>query len=276
MHQAAVGELPSMYQPRRATCCGFNVAKNCIGGPALFIGIPLLVVAHMRTVVLSSAFVEHRADACLIVEVLLEWLCCIACEVSLFLLLVADPGFIAEPTQLSCRCALCKVEVEDFDHHCDVLGVCIGKGNMCYFILFLFFTSLLCLVGGAENIGYIVLSISLYRIKDVNSSRSSFAAWKTLIVEWIGSMQHVCLVLLSVAAVYGGAACIFLCLRYTYLSYQGRNSVQRRRQETLRGSLAVVFADVFHPKFSHNYRFMSADKCEVMHEEVRRVIPPKG
>lgn len=255
-----------MFKPRRATCCGFNVARNCIGGPVLFIGIPLLVIVHMKTVVLTPFFVEHRADSRLLVEVLLEWLFCVLTECSLFLLLVVDPGFTEEPTELSCRCGNCKWEVEDFDHHCDVLGVCIGKGNMCYFILFLLFASLLCLLGGTENAVYIVLSISAHHFAGTVKPADYYEKRKKALVTWLSSTPHACLLLLCVAALYGGAVCIFLCLRYTYLAYEGRSSVRRRRRESLRGSLSLVFAHVLRPKFSHNYAFPVAFAVEEMSE----------
>ncbi|KPA82569.1 hypothetical protein ABB37_03601 [Leptomonas pyrrhocoris] len=241
-----------MYDSRRS-CCGFNVARNCFGGVALLVGVPLLVIVHMKTVVLTAFFVERRADSRLVAEILLEWLFCILVEACLFLLLVADPGFIGEPTELSCRCANCKMEVEDFDHHCGVLGACIGRGNMCYFILFLLFASLLCLLGGLENVVYIVLFAAAHKKRNANSSWTSFSAWRTALTDGADVIHVACLVLLSFVAVYGGAVCIFLCLRYTYLGYRGQSSVRRRRRESLRGSLALVFANVLNPQFSHKY-----------------------
>lgn len=253
-----------MYPSTRQSCCGFNVAKNCVGGPALLIGIPLLVIVHMKTVVLTPFFVERRANSHVLMEVLLEWLFCTLGECCLFLLLVTDPGFIEEPTELSCRCPDCKMEVEDFDHHCDAVGVCIGKGNMCYFILFLFFASLLCLIGGMENATYIMLSLASIQSENSSSSMVEWETWRTSLTAWASSTRHVCLLLLSVAAIYGGAVCIFLCLRYVYLACVGRSSVRRRRRKTQRGSLSLVFANVFRPQFSHNYRFTTVSAAEEM------------
>ncbi|KPI88261.1 hypothetical protein ABL78_2685 [Leptomonas seymouri] len=212
----------------------------------------------MKTVVLTAFFVGHRSGTLLLAEVLLEWLFCIMAELCLFLLLVADPGFTAEPTDLSCRCTTCRVEVEDFDHHCGVLGVCVGKGNMCYFILFLLFASLLCLLGGFENALYIASLVATCESTCAVSSRVSLEGCAAAIRDTVGYFPLMCHALLSIVAVYGGSVCVFLCLRYIHLCNQGKSSVRRRRRESLRGSLSLVFANVFRPHFSHHYQFVTA------------------
>lgn len=227
-----------------------------------------MVAVHMKSVILTPLLAQRHSDGQLLMEVLLECVICLLAESSLLLLLVTDPGFIEEPTDLSCRCANCQVEVEDFDHHCGVLGACIGKGNMCYFILFLLFASLLCFIGGAVNAAYIVQLIAEAPCQQGVCSWMSLKVMRSVVRSLFGSFRHLCLLLLTVAAVYGGAVCIFLCLRYTYLAYSGRSSVRRRRRETLRGSLSLVFANVFRPKFAHNYRFATLYASEEMLTDV--------
>lgn len=256
-----------MVSSSRRTCCGFNVAQNCVGGPALLIGIPLMVMVHMRMIVLTPLFTQSCSDTQLLLEVLLEFLWCLLAELCLFLLLVTDPGFTQETTELSCRCASCRMEVEDFDHHCGVLGACIGCGNMCYFILFLFFASLLCLTGGAMNAVYAASVMETFTSGQEKGAWRSYKAVASAARTFLGSLPNLCLLLLSSAAMCGGGVCLFLCLRYTYLAYHGRSSVRRRRRETLRGSLSVVFANVFRPKFAHNYRPTTLYASEEMSPE---------
>ena len=45
------------------------------------------------------------------------------------------------------HCPICNVCVEGFDHHCDVLDVCIGDGNISVFRAFLLYHALMCLYG---------------------------------------------------------------------------------------------------------------------------------
>ena len=44
----------------------------------------------------------------------------------------------------SFHCKLCNRCVADFDHHCDVLDVCVGKGNLHRFRLFVLYHASLC------------------------------------------------------------------------------------------------------------------------------------
>lgn len=51
------------------------------------------------------------------------------------------------------HCHVCKVCVDGFDHHCDVLDVCIGRGNVVLFRVFLWVHALLCGVAAASHFG---------------------------------------------------------------------------------------------------------------------------
>ncbi|CAG9582312.1 conserved hypothetical protein [Leishmania major strain Friedlin] len=236
----------------RRTICGFNVAGDCLGGLVLLIGIPALVVAHLAAVVLTPLFTASHDGNTLLLEVLLELFLCMGAVALLFLLLVADPGFVEVPTPLSCRCSHCGTEVDDFDHHCGAVGACIGKGNMCYFILFLLFAALLCVLGAVQNVAFVAATVRAH-IRDAGTSWTSIAALIRNIFTTLCWPRILCLLALSVAAVNGGVVCTFLCLRYTYLAYKGLSSVRRRRQFDVSGSLSKVFASTFRPAFSHNF-----------------------
>ena len=77
--------------------------------------------------------------------------------VVIVLLFISDPGIIEnrglghdveDSKNLTCRycntlktqnarhCYDCGVCIQNYDHHCDVIGKCIGGGNICLFYLF--------------------------------------------------------------------------------------------------------------------------------------------
>ncbi|GET92499.1 hypothetical protein, conserved [Leishmania tarentolae] len=236
----------------RRTMCGFNVASDCLGGLVLLIGIPVLVVVHLAAIVMSPLFTASHDGTTLLLQALVEMFLCMSTVVLLFLLLVTDPGFVEVPTALSCRCTHCGTEIDDFDHHCGAVGACIGRGNMCYFILFLLCAALLCIVGVVQNVAFIMAAIGAH-IRGTGTSWSSIASLIRIVLTEERFPRMLCWLALSVAAVMGGTVCIFLCLRYTYLAYKGRSSVLRRRRFDISGSLANVFATTFHPAFSHNF-----------------------
>ena len=41
------------------------------------------------------------------------------------------------------HCTYCKACIEGYDHHCGVIGICIGDANFKYFILFQFYAGLM-------------------------------------------------------------------------------------------------------------------------------------
>jgi hypothetical protein len=50
------------------------------------------------------------------------------------------------------HCRVCNVCIEVHDHHCIWINQCVGRGNMRWFMLFLFFHVIICLYGGLAGI----------------------------------------------------------------------------------------------------------------------------
>jgi hypothetical protein len=78
-----------------------------------------------------------------------------ACTFLLRWLIESDPGTPSWKGEETCKvcgsrrtktthhCRFCRRCVEGFDHHCDVLDICVGEGNIFLFRLFLFLNSVL-------------------------------------------------------------------------------------------------------------------------------------
>lgn len=89
-------------------------------------------------------------------------------------------------------CKVCKLHVATFDHHCGVLGTCIGERNHCRFLTFLFFQ--MC----ALSVGLGVVSAT-----SPHQSRS------------VNTFVHVvCHVWLNISYAVAHGLCCSLCRRY--------------------------------------------------------------
>ena len=70
------------------------------------------------------------------------------------------------------HCFECQQCVERFDHHCPWIGICVGKKNYFYFILYISFTLALLVCTSATGIWFVVtlsqnLELSETRGKDI-------------------------------------------------------------------------------------------------------------
>ena len=54
------------------------------------------------------------------------------------------------------HCKTCGLCVVQWDHHCHVIGACIGKGNLRFFLIFLGFTTGACVIGLVIAVAYMV------------------------------------------------------------------------------------------------------------------------
>jgi hypothetical protein len=137
---------------------------------------------------------------------------------------VLDEGF-AEERDVQ-YCSFCLWYVEGFDHHCRVIGACIGRRNMWSFLLFLTAEatqSFLTIAGGAL---YFCLFVDLADW------------WANLVLEVsldaIVSILPSCRTAMAIysltAALYGGGYCAALCYLYWGSVFRGMHSSARRRR----------------------------------------------
>lgn len=115
-------------------------------------------------------------------------------------------------------CRHCEVLVEGFDHHCGVLGACVGRKNMWAFLMFLAFVSLHAFVTFALNLA---LLWQIVRMPAALTAHSFFAAL---------NFEVVASGLCCAACVYGGLFAFAMGLNHSYNVYQGLDSYCRKHR----------------------------------------------
>lgn len=234
-------------------------------GYALFFFIFLLGVFSIRFIFLS----EEVHSAGLRFSLLWSTVIFIALFILTLTLLVvtikANPGFIfsATDSQTSYRCPLCNILVEEFDHHCGLMGVCIGKGNMKYFVLFLISAFLVSFVGAFVGVYYLYrLGVGLNAAAEwtCGTSSSGTAARPCVLLDYCKAYGHVVWchvvcdmerfagVLSAIGVLYTTFVCLGLSAIYVQKIVSGTYSLQRRRRE-MRNAWRHIFRNFFDPDF---------------------------
>lgn len=113
-------------------------------------------------------------------------------------------------------CPVCQVYVEMFDHHCGIIGACIGRFNMGTFILFLTFACLLCVFGTPPAFYTLYL-----KLRGFNLAKSSYFFLDPSV---IFNMLVIC------SGCIGGSYTFYLGFHYTITAWQGKNSLYLRRR----------------------------------------------
>eukprot|EP00759_Apiculatamorpha_spiralis_P057227 PhF_6_TR8510/c0_g1_i1/m.13317/K16675/ZDHHC9_14_18; palmitoyltransferase ZDHHC9/14/18 len=111
------------------------------------------------------------------------------------------------------HCGRCDVCVLEYDHHCGVLGCCVGQFNLRYFVGFLFWTALLgCTL--LTNIVYVQL-----HGEAMPGSTASF--------------RGACSVILGIICLYVGLGLGFVSLYYFWLIYSNRTYKEEAKNKPL-------------------------------------------
>lgn len=250
-------------------------------GHALFIGILLLGVACIHFVFLSNEMKnsDHSASLFIFEGIFLSLL--ILTLLHLWIIMKTNPGYVFSngATGTAHRCPTCNVVVEEFDHHCGLIGVCIGKGNMKYFVTFLcvgFFASFTGLVAGFVYVYRLGIWISSFAqmkceeglLEGMEQDRCNEGHYTLLMM--YGSLIWDQVVwnfrrLVAVLTVIGFAYITFFCLGmfviYVYKIASGTYSLQRRRNK-MKYAWRNVFRNFFHPDFLWRMTKVSSVYCE--------------
>eukprot|EP00760_Papus_ankaliazontas_P023672 PhM_4_TR2079/c0_g1_i4/m.47558/K16675/ZDHHC9_14_18; palmitoyltransferase ZDHHC9/14/18 len=109
---------------------------------------------------------------------------------------------IVRPPRAS-HCAECNYCVREYDHHCNVLGICVGERTWRYFVSFLLLSSLECITVAVGCVCAFVL--------DSPDHGTSFGVWLT-----------VCRAGLTLLSTYFFIFVLFLSVRYLRLTFSGK------------------------------------------------------
>ncbi|CAD2214760.1 DHHC palmitoyltransferase, putative [Angomonas deanei] len=210
----------------------------------LIVFIPIGELVFSRTILFSPEITNYPClqGNGLVVLVALSKLTCLLSVVLLLCIWYADPGYLAEDDpecEVAQHCHVCDNTVVDFDHHCGVLGTCIGSGNMKYFILFLNTVSILCL-------NVCVCSLLCFYLSCVASSAGGvLGAVNTLEKIKTIALKNVFSIVFTIIGIYASLFCGFLAIFYDVMAFRGTFSYKRRKYPHLRGHCGIVFRRLF-------------------------------
>ncbi len=221
----------------RTTLLGLNVAVDWWMG--LFIGGVVVVpsTCFLTTVPHHPALVGIYGASFAYLYAGLEMCLAVASVVLLCATVFCDPGFVF-PERWALRrhdmlltmeqefdpamdvhfCPVCLLFLSRYDHHCPILGACIGKRNLWSFVLFCTSVSVMCILSVPATITFLVQTVQL---------PSS-----------VPSVEHVLLLvsfdLLKAlfalgGAFYGGGYCTVLAITYWVHIFNNQHSYARRR-----------------------------------------------
>lgn len=237
---------------RRKRFFGLDVARDYYIGAALFVLIPLLVLQFFSTVffsepayrLLAYAYVPHAFFFCCVLV--------IAVEILLFLVMSVDPGFVreGEGSPLAHTCRICRLSVEEFDHHCGFLGACVGRNTMQYFLALLLAVLLMCVTGLVFTLTFLLAAIREVGLLDVLLDRP-LGMPRLLWNRWLFSISKMSACFLLPILFFGFIFSCVLGIWYINLCASGRYSYQRRRSgNPYNGRFFDVFHSFFSPHFS--------------------------
>lgn len=243
------------FSRRSKTFCGQNVAHDFYGGVILLVVILLIAVVYIFGVFWSADCLDYF-DSDNLNFLFANFCFLLLCsETCLFLIVFADPG-LTPPDAISNRdhfCPVCRVHVREYDHHCGVLGACIGKGNLRYFISFFFFTVLLTFEVFAVTS---IILVQLLRQAEVNKliAGKEYRQLTTVLKNiFLTRVQRVLLIPIVFIAAHSNIVTLFFFSFYTVKTCRGNFSVERRRSDKITGCAALryVFAGLFRPQLTN-------------------------
>lgn len=246
---------------------GINVARDAFIAPmlAMLIVGPLCVLWF---VVRPSSTFKDFLDAHHISFALIAFVMTLVGVLSLTALaatVLGDPGLLPTPAAEHsttafreedeahyCRCCCCYVY--KYDHHCGVVGACIGGRNMWSFVSFLGLSALLSLIGLP-----LMASFVYYNLQDISALTVHQVTSHITFPVILGLMC-------CMAAVQGGTYSALMCGVYIVHIVRGTDTVMRRHPPT--GHLPPTLPSSWRYRlkrcFAHAWTWRSAFTAQCM------------
>ncbi|RNF00510.1 hypothetical protein TraAM80_07542 [Trypanosoma rangeli] len=231
---------------RRAVLFGrFNVAWDFPPGIFFIFIIPVGTLVCLRVLAFSPLVLELVPYTAMLLLTCIIIVLAVLSEWTMISLFLCDPGFTddAEGGEVYC-CPVCQHYVRGYDHHCGILGVCVGERNIGFFISFLTCVScLMWLFAGYASV------MALASLKEVFAHRLLRERLLLLLTKewWFASKMRPVTFILLFLLCYGASFTTLLGAVYWFQLWRGMHSLQRRRNTALRMTKNDVFRHMWTP-----------------------------
>ncbi|ESL09317.1 hypothetical protein TRSC58_02963 [Trypanosoma rangeli SC58] len=238
---------PTVRGPaRRAVLFGrLNVAWDFPPGMFFVFIIPVGTLVCLRVLAFSPLVLELVPYSTMLLLTCTIILLAVLSEWMMINLFLCDPGFTddAEGEEVYC-CPVCRHYVRGFDHHCGILGVCVGERNVGFFISFL--TCVSCLMWLFVGCASVTVLASL---KEVFAHRLLREGLLLLLTKewWLASKMRPVTFILLFLLCYASLFTTLLGAVYWFQLCRGMHSLQRRRNTALRMTTNGVFRHMWTP-----------------------------
>ncbi|KAM7534208.1 hypothetical protein Aperf_G00000107614 [Anoplocephala perfoliata] len=177
----------------------FIITFEIVGGPGYFYDLLALIATYFLFNLLynlmSAIFKDSSITNLMLVQRLgPDWSYCIRCE------------SVRPPRAHHCR--KCDVCIIRFDHHCSILGQCIGLANMKFFMNLLAQASVSCFIGTVFNLPYVYRHVysdwSIWSILLCILNPTPFA-----FIGWLSVSQFFLCIMTSMCSALGPTLAVF-------------------------------------------------------------------
>ncbi|RNF04004.1 uncharacterized protein Tco025E_08052 [Trypanosoma conorhini] len=231
---------------RRTVLFGcFNVARDFPPGVFFILLIPIGTVVCLPVLVFSPLMLELVSYSTLLLLTCVALILAVLSEWTMVNLFLCDPGFTddAEAEDVH-RCPVCQLYVRGYDHHCGILGVCVGERNFGFFISLLASGGfLLWLFVGVSGVSVVS------SLKQAFQHRPFREGLLLLLTRewWLASKLRLVTFILFFLFCYGALFTTLMGAVYWFWLCRGMHSLQRRRDPALRMTASGVFRHMRSP-----------------------------
>ncbi|KAH9577274.1 Palmitoyltransferase [Trypanosoma melophagium] len=231
---------PGYMVARRVLLLGrLNVARDYHPGIVIILAIPIGTIVFFRFILFNALLLQHVSYNYLLLCTFLTLLFSISSELMMLGLFFCDPGFTTDTNdEISHYCPVCCLYVRDFDHHCGIVGACIGGKNMGFFLFFLITVG--CLMWLLVFFSGMLL---WFFVKETTPEGPIINTLMVILTKewWMSSLIKPFLAFSCALSCYGASFTSGLGVLYWVYLFRGIYSLERRRRSSLRGNVSAIF-----------------------------------